>query len=49
MCGVVPTVVMLAAARELGARKGTLVRYGNSGETTGDNAEVVGYAGVVIT
>ncbi len=49
MCGVVPTVVMLAAARELGATKGTLVRYGNSGETTGDNAEVVGYAGVVIT
>ncbi len=48
MCGVVPTVVMLAAARELGAKKGTLVRYGNSGETTGDNAEVVGYAGVVI-
>lgn len=49
MCGVVPTVVMLAAAKELGATKGTLVRYGNSGETTGDNAEVVGYAGVVIT
>ena len=48
MCGVVPTVVMLAAARELGAQKGILVRYGNSGETTGDNAEVVGYAGVVI-
>lgn len=49
MCGVMPTVVMLAAAKELGAQKGTLVRYGNSGETTGDNAEVVGYAGVVIT
>ncbi len=48
MCGVVPTVVMLTAARELGARKGILVRYGNSGETTGDNAEVVGYAGVII-
>lgn len=49
MCGVVPTVVMLAAARELGASKGTLVRYGNSGETTGDISEVVGYAGVIIT
>ncbi|MEZ4485154.1 MAG: hypothetical protein R2864_11395 [Syntrophotaleaceae bacterium] len=33
---------------ELGAQQGTLVRYGNSGETTGDNAEVVGYAGVII-
>lgn len=49
MCGVMPTVVMLAAARELGAHEGTLVRYGTSGETTGDNAEVVGYAGVVIS
>lgn len=49
MCGVVPTVVMLAAAKELGATKGTLVRYGNSGETTGDNSEVVGYAGVIIS
>lgn len=49
MCGVVPTVVMLAAAKELGASKGTLVRYGNSGETTGDNSEVVGYAGVIIS
>ncbi len=48
MCGMIPTVVMLAAARELGARGGTLVRYGNSGEVTGDQSQVVGYAGVVI-
>ncbi len=48
MCGVIPVVVMLAAARRLGAQKGTLVRYGNSGEITGDQSEVVGYAGVII-
>ena len=48
MCGVLPVVTMLYAARQLGARKTHLVRYGNSGETTGDYADVVGYAGVVI-
>lgn len=48
MCGVFPMVALLAAARHLGAKKGTLVHYGNSGDVTGDRAEVVGYAGVVI-
>jgi hypothetical protein len=48
MCGVFPMVVLLAAARLLKARKGTLVHYGNSGDITGDRAEVVGYAGVII-
>ncbi len=48
MCGVFPMVALLAAARHLGARKGTLVHYGNSGDITGDRAEVVGYAGVII-
>ena len=49
MCGVLPTVLMLAAAKELGANAAALVRYGNSGDVTGDQAEVVGYAGVVIS
>jgi AmmeMemoRadiSam system protein B len=48
MCGVFPMVVLLAAAQHLGAKKGTLVHYGNSGDVTGDRAEVVGYAGVII-
>jgi len=46
MCGVIPAVVMLAAAKILGARRGRLVRYGNSGDVTGDQSQVVGYAGV---
>ena len=48
MCGVIPVVVMLAAAKVLGARLGTLVQYGNSGDVTGDQSDVVGYAGVII-
>ena len=48
MCGFVPTCVALIAAQELGAVSAELVRYGNSGETSGDFERVVGYAGVVI-
>ena len=48
MCGVLPTVAMLAAARALGATRGELVRYGHSGETSGQLDEVVGYAGITI-
>ena len=46
MCGVLPTVVMLRAALALGATGAELVAYSNSGEVTGDQSEVVGYAGV---
>jgi AmmeMemoRadiSam system protein B len=49
MCGVLPTVVMLRAALALGATGAKLVSYANSGDVTGDQREVVGYAGVVIT
>ncbi len=48
MCGVIPSVVMLEAARELGATRSELVAYGNSGDVTGDNRQVVGYAAVVV-
>jgi len=48
MCGVLPSVIMLAAACEMGASSARLVRYAHSGEVTGDDREVVGYAGVVI-
>ncbi len=46
MCGVLPTVVMLQAALALGAEKAELIAYSNSGDVTGDQSEVVGYAGV---
>lgn len=48
MCGVLPTTVALFAARALGATEAELVRYGNSGERSGDYERVVGYAGVVV-
>lgn len=48
MCGFIPTTVTLAAAKVLGSSAAELVRYGNSGETSGDFDHVVGYAGLVI-
>lgn len=49
MCGVMPTTVALVAAIELGARQAELVRYTDSGESSGDTSRVVGYAGLVVT
>jgi AmmeMemoRadiSam system protein B len=49
MCGYGPAVVMLTAARELGATRAELVRYATSADTSGDKSAVVGYAGLVIS
>jgi MEMO1 family protein len=49
MCGYVPATVALVAARELAASRAQLVRYGSSGEASGDFERVVGYAGVVVS
>ena len=48
MCGFGPTVVMLTAARRLGATGTELVRYATSGDVSGDRERVVGYAGIVV-
>jgi AmmeMemoRadiSam system protein B len=48
MCGVLPTTVAMIAAKELGATEVELVAYTNSGETSGDYQQVVGYAGLII-
>jgi len=48
MCGVVPSAVMLVAAITLGATHAETVAYGTSGDVTGDNREVVGYAAVSV-
>lgn len=48
MCGVRPTAVAIQAAKALGATRAELVRYGHSGEVSGDLRRVVGYASVVI-
>ena len=49
MCGVAPTAVMLYAAKSLGATKAQLISYDTSGTVTGDNKEVVGYAGIIVS
>jgi MEMO1 family protein len=48
MCGAIPTVVTMIAAVGLGAERAELIRYSDSGETSGDLDQVVGYAGLVI-
>ena len=49
MCGIMPTTVALIAALAQGAKKAELVRYTDSGETSGDTNHVVGYAGLIIS
>jgi AmmeMemoRadiSam system protein B len=48
MCGFGPAVVMLTAARRLGAASAELIKYATSGDVSGDREMVVGYAGVVV-
>ncbi|HIJ91707.1 MAG TPA: AmmeMemoRadiSam system protein B [Deltaproteobacteria bacterium] len=49
MCGIMPATIALAAAVELGAKRAELIRYTDSGETSGDTDHVVGYAGFIIS
>lgn len=46
MCGIGPAVIMLTAARQLGATSAELVKYATSGDISGDRSMVVGYAGI---
>ncbi len=48
MCGVVPAAVMIEATLQSGAGQAELVAYGTSGDVTGDNQQVVGYAAVTV-
>lgn len=49
MCGFLPATALLSAARRLGARSAEVVARRDSGDETGDDSTVVGYAGVVIS
>ena len=42
-CGGGPAIAVMKAARALGARHGRVLKYGHSGEISGDNDGVVGY------
>jgi len=48
MCGIIPAAIALVAAKELGAKTAKLINYATSGDTSGDYAHVVGYAGILI-
>jgi hypothetical protein len=48
MCGYAPAATLIAAARELGAKRAELVKYQTSGDVTGDYSGVVGYAGILL-
>ncbi len=48
MCGYVPSVIAILAAKLLGATEAKLLAYQTSGDVTGDYSSVVGYAGITI-
>jgi AmmeMemoRadiSam system protein B len=45
-CGFGPIATVMVAARALGARRGKLLKYATSGDTTNDFNSVVGYAAI---
>jgi AmmeMemoRadiSam system protein B len=47
-CGGGPTVAVMRAARELGARDAVILKYGDSGDVSGDKSAVVGYLAAAI-
>jgi hypothetical protein len=49
MCGFGPAVIMLTAAKKLGATSASLIEYATSGDVTGERDAVVGYAGIVVS
>ncbi|RJP28828.1 MAG: AmmeMemoRadiSam system protein B [Candidatus Omnitrophota bacterium] len=48
MCGYMPAITMISAAKLLNAKKTKLISYTTSAENSGDESSVVGYAGIVI-
>ena len=49
MCGPGPVTTMLIACKALGADKAELLKYATSGDITGQNKEVVGYASIIVS
>jgi len=42
-CGGGPVIAVMLAAQALGANRGRVLHYANSGDVTGDHSQVVGY------
>lgn len=47
-CGGGPTVAVMRAARQLGAKDSLVLKYGDSGDVSGDKSAVVGYLAAAI-
>lgn len=47
ICGFGPIMVAMTFAKEIGMKKGTLLKYATSGDVTGDLGSVVGYASIL--
>ncbi|NOZ76915.1 MAG: MEMO1 family protein [Euryarchaeota archaeon] len=47
ICGFGPIATAIETAREMGATRAELLKYGTSGDVTGDLRQVVAYAGIV--
>ena len=47
VCGFGPIAIAMIAAKELGAKKGELLKYATSGDITGDKGAVVGYSSII--
>ncbi len=48
-CGGGPIIAAMIAAEKLGARKATLLKYANSGDTSGVKSQVVGYGAMAFS
>jgi hypothetical protein len=48
VCGFGPIAIAIIAAKELGAKKGQLLKYATSGDVTGDRTTVVGYGSIIL-
>lgn len=47
ICGFGPIAINIVASKELGAKKGKLLKYSTSGDIIGDRGSVVGYSSII--
>ena len=48
VCGFGPIAIAIIASKELGAKKGELLKYSTSGDITSDKGSVVGYGSIIL-
>ena len=48
VCGFGPIAIAMIASKELGAKKGELLKYATSGDITSDRGAVVGYGSIIL-